>query len=207
VIDQIMKLGKLLIKENKVNDYDMLNQWMLNYIAEKMIEYENAETVVEKNDSARLCMDAILTFWKSRHVNSSINPFEDFKELYDAIRKLNSSNEVTIFSDFFDDYNIDKEDLANKIKMIRRCTNALLKNILYNHVDDIFDDELLEWIGVTKEIENNEDSIIIDDILREYVTQDYFETIDKKIQEFELVGKMYCDLAEEYKSQRNIIGC
>lgn len=200
--DQIMKLGKLLIKENKVNDYDMLNQWMLNYIAEKMIEYENAETVVEKNDSGRLCMDAILTFWKSRHVNSLINPFEDFKELYDAIRKLTSSNDIMIFNEFLDNYNFDEGDLANEIRMIKRCTNVLLKNILYNHIDNIFDDELLEWIGVTKEIEDNEDSIIIDDIMKEYGKQNYFNNIDKKIKEFERVGKMYCDLAEEYKSQR-----
>lgn len=198
--DEILELGKLIIKENEVNDYDMLNQWMINYIAEKMHDFENAKTETDKSDAGIRCRDAILTFWKSRHVNSSFNPFEDFAELYGAIRTLNKSNEATIFDDFLDNYNIDNTNLSNQIKKIRRCTNMLLKHILHSHVDKIIDEQLLEWIGVTKENEDNEDSLIIDDIMSVKVEKIYYEAIDKEIEELQEVSKIYSELAEALKN-------
>lgn len=204
--DEIMELGKLIIIENKVNDYDMLNQWMINYIAEKMNDYENAETEADKADAGIKCRDAILTFWKSRHVNSSFNPFEDFAELYSAIRTLNKSNEATIFNDFFDNYNIENANLSQEIKRIRRCTNMLLKHILYSYVNEIIDEQLLEWIGVTKECEDNEDSMVIDDIMNTKAEKIYYEAIEKEIEELHFVSDLYDKLAEELKTLKDKSG-
>lgn len=197
--DEIINLGKMIIKENDVEEYDMLNKWMINYIAEKMTVYEIAKTTEEKTLAGEKCRDAILTFWNSRHNNMAFNPFGDFKELYSAIRRLISNNETTYFDGFFDDYDIEHVELAREIKIIKRCTNKLIKDILFKYVDELMDEKLLEWIGVGKDIEGSEDVGIIDDLLNFKVSKLYDEANDREIAELILVRDLYDGLIEEIR--------
>lgn len=197
--DEIINLGRMIIKENDVNEYDMLNKWMINYIAEKMTVYENAKTFEEKTEAGEICRDAILTFWKNRHNNMAFNPFGDFKELYIAIRRLISNNEITYFDGFFDDYDIEHVELSREIKIIKRCTNKLIKGILFKYVDELMDENLLEWIGVSKKIKDNEDVEILNDIMNSEVRGLYDQAIDKEIAELQLIRDLYDDLAKELR--------
>lgn len=200
--NEIIKLGKMIIKENDVKEYDMLNKWMINYIAEKMIAYENAKNNEEKTEAGEKCSDAILMFWNNRHNNRAFNPFGDFVELYIGIKKLINNNESTFFDDFFDDYDIDHVELSREIKMVKRCTNRLIKDILFKYVDELVDDKLIEWIGVGKEVEESDDVKIINDIMDIKVSELYDKAIDKEIVEVELIRNLYDDLLKELKESK-----
>lgn len=201
--DEILKLGKLIIEENNVTEYDTLNRWMINYIAEKIIAYENAKTDIEKFDAEKKCRDAIITFWKNKHFNPTINPFQEFVELYDAIKELKKTNESTVFFDFLNNYQIENENLSKEIKKIKRSTNILLRNILHKHVTEIKDEKLLKWIGVSKGIKDNEDSLIIADLIKDSFWEKYSDAKDKEILELQQVGELYLKLAEELKKKKN----
>lgn len=200
--NEIIELGKMIIKENDIKEYDMLNKWMINYIAEKMKAYENAKTNEEKTETGEKCRDAILMFWNNRHNNRAFNPFGDFVELYSGINKLINSNESTFFDDFFDDYDIDHVELSREIKIVKRCTNRLIKDILLKYVDELVDDKLIEWIGVGKEVEESDDLKIINDIMDIKVSGLYDKAIDKEIIEVELIRNLYDDLLKELKKSK-----
>ena len=42
---EIKALGEKIIKDlNLIDDYDVLNKWMIHYIAEQMYKYDTAKT-------------------------------------------------------------------------------------------------------------------------------------------------------------------
>lgn len=195
--DEVIKLGKKIIKENEIKEYDMLNQWMINYIAEKMYEYENEENISMKDIVGAKCREAILSFWSSRGNNSMLNPFTDYTEIYRGVENLAVSSESTFLDGIFNRIDMDNEDLAQDIKIIKRCTNKLIKNILYDYINEIKDEYLLEWIGVTKEIEGNEDAKILDDILHFDILNTYNEIIDRELFELQRIVNLYKNLEKK----------
>lgn len=159
--DEIKELGKLITCElNLQNDYDVLNKWMITYIAEQMHRYEIAQTDEEKQIAGEKCSVAIMKFWKHRLYNSRWNPLERYKELLESLNRMVSNEfEIDIIS-FIDSESIDEGDLAEKTKIIKKVSSWIIEDMFFEEFGKVRDLDDNQWIDIINNLGDPDAHII-----------------------------------------------
>lgn len=184
--NEIKAMGELITKNLGIqNNYDVLNKWMITYIAEQMYIYETANTIEEKQIAGEKCSDAIIKFWSNRTYNTGWNPMEKYKELLDKLNRMTSIEYGVDIINFISNKTIDKNgDIVETTKIIRKVCSWLIEDIFLrefgevrnadeNHLIEILDDLGEPDAGVIK---------IVSDMLdrREDIDNDYQQYRIKK---------------------------
>lgn len=147
--DEINVLGKLITCELNLRDsYDVMNKWMINYIAEQMHRYEIAQTDDEKQIAGEKCSDAIMKFWKHRFYNSRWNPLEMYKELLEKLNRMVSNEYGIDFIGFVDSEPIKDRGLAEKTKIIKKVSNWIIEDMFFEEFDKVRDFDDNQWVGM-----------------------------------------------------------
>ncbi len=147
--DEIKKLGKLITSElNLQDDYDVMNKWMITYIAEQMHRYEIAQTDDEKQIAGQKCSDAIIKFWKHRLYNSRWNPLERYKELLENLNRMVSNERGIDIISFIDSESIEEGDLSKKTKIIRKVSNWIIEDMFFDEFTKVRDLDDNQWIEI-----------------------------------------------------------
>lgn len=128
---EVKALGEMIIKDlNLIDNYDVLNRWMITYIAEQMHRYETAVTMEDKQAAGDKCTDAIMKFWKHRHYNSRWNPLEKYTELLQALYEMIYYENGFETIDSMNSMAVGEDDLKDQIKTIRKVTGWLIEDLL-----------------------------------------------------------------------------
>lgn len=147
--DEIKELGKLITCElNLQDDYDVMNKWMITYVAEQMHRYENAQTDDEKQIAGEKCSDAIIKFWKHRLYNARWNPLERYKELLERLNRMVCNESRIDIISFIDSEPVEEGDLAEKTKIIRKVCNWIIEDMLFKEFDKVRDLDDNRWIEI-----------------------------------------------------------
>jgi len=93
--DSILALGGKLVDELGLeNSLDTLSRWMAHYIADLIVEAENA-TGEDKSLAEKNCFNAIMMLWRHRaELPNGKRPFENLEPVIRAIESLDPENET-----------------------------------------------------------------------------------------------------------------
>ena len=97
--DQIIYLGKLLVKELGLeNSDDTLSRWMAHFLAEKISLVERLPESIEKENAQKECFEIILKLWESRwELPSGRRLLENFRPILNVLEKINPENREPFF--------------------------------------------------------------------------------------------------------------
>ncbi|WP_206459100.1 hypothetical protein [Anaerovorax sp. IOR16] len=159
--DEIKALGKLITcKLNLQDDYDVMNKWMITYIAEQMHRYEIAKTDEEKQIAGEKCSDAIMKFWKHRSYNSGWNPLEKYKQLLERINRMVSNEFGVDIINFIGSGSVEDGDLAEKTKIIRKVNNWLIEDMIFEELGEVRDLDDNPWIDIIDDLGDPDAGVI-----------------------------------------------
>lgn len=197
---EIKALGEKIIKDlNLIDDYDVLNKWMIHYIAEQMYKYDTAKTEQEKRIAGEYCSDAIMKFYKNRFHNTSWYPFSKYKELYDGLNALFADKASPAFLDDLILKANDADFVAN-LKKIKKVTQWLLEQMIEDFYSDKYEAGDEEWINLISISEDGDDARILKTIAEVMEHGDIIEDVLKdQISYIEETISMYKSLAEHKK--------
>lgn len=202
--DEIKVLGALITKDLGLkDDYDILNKWMITYIAEQMTKYESAETEEERQVAGEHSIDTILKFWRHRAYNVSQNPFAEYKELFVGLKRLLADESEMGLEDFLGHRDIDRDDLAEQVRKIKKVALWLIEDRLEAKVDELSIDDSEEWLQIAKELDDGDDARIIELISDASVDHKRMvaEIVQERIAAIEEVILLYGNLLNMYQSQ------
>jgi len=93
--DSILALGRKFVEELGLEpSVDTLSRWMAHYIADLIVEAENA-TGEDKSLAEKNCFNAIMMLWRHRaELPNGKRPFENLEPVIRAIESLDPENET-----------------------------------------------------------------------------------------------------------------
>lgn len=202
--DEIKALGALITKDLGLkDDYDVINKWMITYIAEQMTKYESAETEEERQVAGERCTDTIMKFWRHRAYNVSQNPFAEYKELFSGLKRLLAGESEMHFADFLGRRDVDSDDLADQVRKIKKVAMWLIEERIEAKVDELSTDDSEDWLEIAKVLDDGDDARIIGLISKEFDDHKMMvtEIVQERITAIEDVIFLYDELLSRYKSQ------
>lgn len=158
---EIKTLGKMITKDlNLQNEYDVLNKWMITYIAEQMHKYEIAETEEDKRLAGERCTDAIMKFWKHRTYNSDWNPLEKYSELLKSLNGMVSNECGVDIINFIRRRSMEECELTEKTKIISKVASWLIEDMFLKEFGQArdFDDD--QWIDISVDLGDSDAGVI-----------------------------------------------
>lgn len=180
--DAVRRLGTDIVKDLELqNDYDMLNKWMISYIAEQMHSYEVAESVKEKERAGKNCTETILKFWKHRSYNSNWNPLEKYNDLLETLNKIIVNDQGVDFINFIGGKTLEGSSLQEKVKLIRKVNSWLIEDLFYNEFGKVLEEES-KWIEIIDDLDEPDANIIN---IVSALSQDN-ESFDNKYQKYRI---------------------
>ncbi|MFY7938635.1 MAG: hypothetical protein ACOVOQ_14735 [Flavobacterium sp.] len=92
--EEIIKLGKLLVKELKLEkSVNTLSKWMAHYVAELIKKSEETTSVDEKCVYEKECFEVILKLWNNReHIPNIDKPLNNIKPLIELLDLLKEND-------------------------------------------------------------------------------------------------------------------
>lgn len=91
-------MGKKLVKElNLEYSTNTLGRWMSHYLAELMLEIDEAKTEDEKKTIKRECCEVILQLWSQKENLPIKNPLEDLGPVVEILKTLKENEDDGIF--------------------------------------------------------------------------------------------------------------
>lgn len=192
---EVLNLGKLLVKELGLeSSVDTLSCWMAHYIAQQMIEIENA-TGADKEAAEEKCIETILKLWKHRaYYETGDKPFEKFEPIFQTLDRLNPDNEEPFYfqSDYSTRGKLNNTDdavkqyllIATKIDEIVR---VWLKFIFQHAAEQAVDEKTKEWLKAAAPLANNDEASLIVRILFDHdiAENDIADNKEEKVKLFE----------------------
>lgn len=159
--NEIKTLGKMIIKDlNLHNEYDVLNKWMIMYIAEQMHKYEIAASDEDKQIAGEKCTDAIMKFWKHRPYNSGWNPLEKYSELLEALNGMISNEYGVDIINFISSRSVDEGGLKEKTKIVRKVASWIVEDMFLKEFGEARDLEDDQWIDVIVNLGDGDAGVI-----------------------------------------------
>jgi len=120
--DSILALGRKLVDELGLEtSVDTLGRWMAHYIADLIVEAENA-TGEDKSLAEKNCFNAIMMLWRHRaELPNGKRPFENLEPVIRAIESLDPDNEMPRYFRSArrpNDENKEQSDAANWLALV-----------------------------------------------------------------------------------------
>lgn len=145
--ERVINLGKILLSSLKENEPDEISAWMINYLAEKIVEAENGNTRAKEN-----CVNVILQLWENRSLfPSGTRPFENFEPIFSALESLSpetaSPRYFNSFSEFED--NDEKSDSHSWIELamnLDSTARTIITFMFERAIDDAKDEKTLSFL-------------------------------------------------------------
>lgn len=156
--NDILGLGKLMVKELSLEPTDTLGRWMVHHISKLITEVEKSSDS-QKQETEERCRNAILALWK--HIDvfpRNHRPLENIEPLIATIEALSPENKAYFFQSeamaMIKESTLPEEskswlDLAHGIDYSARL---LIKMCLTNVANDI-KDSAQDWFDLANSIE------------------------------------------------------
>lgn len=156
--NDILELGKLMVKELSLEPTDTLGRWMVHHISELITEVEKSSSS-QKQEAEERCRNAILALWK--HIDvfpRNHRPLENIEPLIATIEALSPEKKAYFFQSeamaMIKESALPEEskswlDLARGIDYSARL---LIKMCLTNVANDI-KDSAQDWFDLANSIE------------------------------------------------------
>ncbi|RZJ87035.1 MAG: hypothetical protein EOO20_17000 [Chryseobacterium sp.] len=161
---EVTQLGKLLIKQLSMErSGDTLGRWMAHYIAEKIVEAENAEGV-EKVAANETCFRTILELWKHRwEMKENSRPFREFDRILEVLQGLKPNTERSYF--YSEKLNNPKKGDSPWLTAVIETDKAAricLEYQLSKAADNVATPENLAFLDAAQKLGNESDVTIIE---------------------------------------------
>ncbi|MGD0958294.1 MAG: hypothetical protein ABSB19_00660 [Methylomonas sp.] len=150
----VIELGKALVKELDIElGNDTLTKWIAHYIAELLIELDNAGAN-EKRDLQQLCFESILTLWSHRSsFENGRRPFENFEPILRTLKALDPENQQTYYS-FWQQEQNDSGSITYEVKQwtefasrIDAAARVWIKFAIDQAVQHALDEKTYLWLN------------------------------------------------------------
>lgn len=166
-VNKVIKLGKLLIRELKLEDSgDTLGRWMAFYIAEKIAVAKKAQG--EKRITAEKdCMETILAVWKHRwELAPNVRPLRNFQPILETLQMISPESTSSYhFQDGFDAEAIEKDSLQAAVKEIDKGTKTCLSYLLSKAAKEASTEDTAGWLDSAGNLDAQGDLDIIGTLL------------------------------------------
>lgn len=173
--EQIINLGKALVKELGLErGVDTLARWMAHYIAEQITIAGNV-TGKDKVKAEEHCFETILKLWQHRSFYpKGKQPFESFEPIFRALERLDPVNKHPYFFNTFEDK--ESSEKTNKVsESVQQWLDVAsgIDQVARIWLDYVFrqaalcatDEETLEWLKNSINLENIDDVSVIVQLL------------------------------------------
>lgn len=163
---QVIRLGKKLVKELGDDRADTLSQWMAHYIAEKIFATEKAEGKTKK-ELEKSCYEAILNLWAHRSdYPENIRPLKQFETIFKTIGKLDPDSRDPLYSYFKDTHDRDKRKLCEQEESVQEwlkvalsvddMAKVMIEFSLRQAFEAATDERTKEWIKEARKLPGDE---------------------------------------------------
>lgn len=221
---KIIDLGKSIVKELELDPgVDTLSKWMAHYVGEK-IELAKQLTGSKKSKAEKECFEIILKLWENRWSVPPIkNYLEEFRPLFETLKKLNPDRESLFFcpervASLLDEHSKNDESIESKNLLeialkVDRLARSIISDLLYRASSELeIDDEKAKYIRNAIDLIDFPDTNIIkfttdyNEYLKsqEDKSDDAKEKADeliKKIRDLEEFSFSINSLTERYKKE------
>jgi hypothetical protein len=126
--EEVIKLGKKIIKELKFNDTsDTLGKWMSNYIAELLDKIENTKSPSAREKLNKECCELILKVWSHKsNLPRSVQPLSNLQPVLELLKALKNNDHKYPFWRNTDD--ISKDNFwGNFVSMVRQNSDEIFE--------------------------------------------------------------------------------
>lgn len=212
--DQIINLGKLLVKELGLEDeVDTLSRWMAHYVAEKITLLETLPAGKEKDKAQKECFETILKLWQNRwHLPPEKRLLKNFQPILGVLEKINPERESPFF------YSPSRRNLpAENNSTLDKVSKYIQTIEEIDKVARIWINFLLEQAALAAKDKNTEDilenvlpapynydidtiRVLFDDDIEDSTKKYMQETLQKRISELKKFLKLNDFLIKEYKN-------
>jgi len=214
----ILDLGKKLVDELGLDEgVDTLGRWMAHYIAELILDAENAAPENKALKQER-CASAILNLWRHRaELPNGTRPFEDVEPILRALASLDACDETPRYfpvaraaaTDVEGDTEAGKWlEIANGIdstakELIRHCLARAAQTA---------QDKTLGWVTLAEEagLEDSVDASVLRILIREAELADddapehaQRKKLGERLDRLDAFGKLAAALADDIRSKLN----
>ncbi|TXK75376.1 hypothetical protein [Mesonia sp. K4-1] len=221
---KIIDLGKLIVKELELDPgVDTLSKWMAHFVAEK-IELSGKLTGKKKAKAQEECFGIILKLWKNRWSVPPIkNYLEEFRPLFETLKKLNPARESLFFypegvASLLDEHNKnyksnEAKNLLDIASNIDKLARSIISDLLYRASYELeLNDQKAKYIRNAIDLIDFPDTNIIkfttdyDEYVKSQedksdVTKEKAEELTKKIRDLKEFSSSINSLTERYKKE------
>lgn len=209
--ESLIKLGKRLVKEFKLEDKnDTLSQWLLHYLAELFEQYNLSTSSEEKRIAVLEIKDTIFKLWEFRYDHAHLNSsFKNIELLISTLKKLNLDHDDVFYTGLREFRGIEKNmdvnsyeywyNYALKLDKVSRILirNCILKGYALNESDNQQIAELIRKIETLDTYEN-----LFNKFYREQSRQEQEQEIIKNnISKIEELISALADLKKAYEEE------
>ncbi|WP_430427038.1 hypothetical protein [Maribacter litoralis] len=205
--DQILKLGKKLVKELElVHTSNTLARWLTHYLAELINNIDKCESKEEKSKLQKECCEIILEIWGKRERIPIEKPTERLKPIIDVISLLKKNEHPFIRHRFFDKKNGLKNSNSSWLSFLEIVKNNS-ERIYRKSLISMISEELLEkdkvWIEKHGNFLSDDEKSVVEylDSIREITISIHGEE-EKKETEKEKIEKLFNELEEQLDDQK-----
>jgi hypothetical protein len=177
-----LTLGKLIVKELGLEtSVDTLSRWMAHYVAQQMIDVENAGDGDDKQAMEQRCFDTILKLWKHRaYYEPGNKPFESFMPIFQTIEKMNPDNDDPFFFNPTymnkDETELNMDDAIKQYLLlatgIDEVTRVWLEFIFQKAAMLALDEKTMQWVEAATPFADNDEVSLINNLSIEYPAGD-----------------------------------
>ena len=173
----------------KLSERDEITEWMVNYIAEQIIESENSDQDIQLA-SKQQCFDTILKLWEYRaYFPNGTRPFEQFEEIFRSLESLDPENPYPRHYQLPEQNQpVLSDDALSWIELGKNLDNTarILVSFSFDQaIRSTLDKASLEWLKLIKNTVKSEETRIVFKILGSDENEEDTDLKKEKIEIFE----------------------
>lgn len=205
---KIINLGKKLLLNLKGSDPDEITSWMINYIAELMIDAENGDDTKKIN-----CFNAILKLWEYRSsFPDGARPLENLEPILQVLESLNpESNSPRHLATFYEyEYESENDALDKSMPLIELAkktdlaARTLITFMLEQAVENATDKDTKEWIESTLNmIESNDINILFSTLFQHELDEkeERVNKLENRLQQLKSFQELCVSIEEKLEEE------
>ena len=180
-------MGKKLLLSLKGSKRDETTEWMVNYLAEQMYEFENSDER-DMREAKYRCFETILTLWQHRsHLPCGSRPFEQFESIFRALASLDPEGSYPrYFSLPEKEEPTFSEDVQSWVAFgyrLDKTAKSLVSFAFEQAVASAMDEDVVDWLALLKESTQVDEARVLIRLWSDDVTEPTAEK-EKKVERY-----------------------
>lgn len=158
--EEVIALGKKIVKELDLEHVDTLGKWMAHYIAELIVKMETSDSTLKETLQIK-CFETILKVWQHRNdIGGMETPLSNLEE---AIEVLDNLREPDSLYPFFSKYKSNSSDPTWKsfTQLVKDNSTEILRLCIYSLLGEHFPEKKRQWIELNQELITPEEVSLI----------------------------------------------